>query len=363
MADMPNTIKLMCFSLIGTFIFLILSLFLPVLVVVSTGFTLIAALSLDIYWFQLIETKHHFLKLGVSFGTLCLFLGIMKVAVNTLGINKFKDMILLVTVNDYILNYGISFGMFFTVASLVVYIFESLFQKPIELSDERDSIFIRIFRIGMYCTFAIGYCFVLFGIEFAEFSALQKIVQLFLIFVYIYDIVSIALVMINDTYVSKNFKLIYLNVIYIILSIIFYVATLYVRWSNGTTMEIVSIKDISDMKDIYIIVCHIFILLLLVQFFINMIIRMFYVKKKTVLYYFYPVFLASGGLILSGGICYLAYSWRNFDYFNLMIVYDFLTMYDVYYVLMFVFAVSVGICFMNVAYRMLFGSKSITSVK
>ena len=32
MADMPNTIKLMCFSLIGTFVFLILSLFLPVLV-------------------------------------------------------------------------------------------------------------------------------------------------------------------------------------------------------------------------------------------------------------------------------------------------------------------------------------------
>lgn len=365
MADMPNTIKLMCFSLIGTFVFLILSLFLPVLVVVPTGFTLIAALSLNIYWFQLIKTKHHFLKLGVSFGTLCLFLGVMKVAVHILGINEYKGM-MLVIVNDYILNYGISFGMFFTVASLVVYIFESLFQKPIELSDERGSIFIKIFRIGMYCTFAIGYCFVLFGIEFAEFSELQKIVQLFFIFVYVYDIVSIALVMINDTYVSKNFALIYINVIYIILSIIFYAATLYVKWSNGTKIEPVSIKYISDMKDIYIIVCHIFILLLLVQFFVNMLIRIFYVRKKSVLYYFYPVFLASGGLLLSGGIYYITYNFGDFNGIFDLVLWDsngILTMYNVYYILMFVFAISVGICFMNVAYRMLFSSKSAKSVK
>ena len=35
----------------------------------------------------------------------------------------------------------------------------------------------------------------------------------------------------------------------------------------------------------------------------------------------------------------------------------------IYYILMFVFAVSVGVSFMNVAYRMLFGGKSAKSVK
>lgn len=365
MADMPNTIKLMCFSLIGTFVFLILSLFLPVLVVVPTGFILIAALSLNIYWFQLIKTKHHFLKLGVSFVTLCLFLGIMKVAVHTLGIDAYEGM-MLVIVNNYILSYGISFGVFFTVASLVIYIFEILFQNPIELSDERNSIFIRIFRIGMYFTFVIGYCFVLFGIEFADFSELQKVIQLFLISVYIYDIVSIALVIINDTYVSKNLKLIYINVIYIILSVMFYAGILYVKWTSGVKIEPVSIKYISDMKDVYIIVCHVFILLLLVQFFVNMIIRIFYVRKKSVLYYFYPVFLASGGLLLSGGIYYIAYNFGNFERAFDVVVWNFdetLTICHIYYILMFVFAVSVGVSFMNVAYRMLFGGKSAKSVK
>ena len=117
---MPDMIKFMCFSLVGVIVFLILSIFFPILILVPTGFMSIAALSLIIYWFQLIKTKHHFLKLAISFFTILTFFGLMYLIVEVFGINHNSD-IMFVTMNTYILKYGFVFGLALAACCLLIF--------------------------------------------------------------------------------------------------------------------------------------------------------------------------------------------------------------------------------------------------
>ena len=349
---MPDMIKFMCFSLVGVIVFLILSIFFPILILVPTGFMSIAALSLIIYWFQLIKTKHHFLKLAISFFTILTFFGLMYLIVEVFGINHNSD-IMFVTMNTYILKYGFVFGLALAACCLLIFASNILLHTFIGLTYEKN-IIIFMFRIG---------CF--WALSIFEFPKLQRIAQLLLILAYVYNIISVTLLISNHTNTSTKIKLIYINVICIILSIIL---QSFIQYGNVWILGYILNVSIT-INLICKIICNVFMLLFLLQLFINMIIKIFSipkvsVSKKLLLYYFIPVLFSSAGLLISGG---LFYYYQNIPfsilpsetvYYQDENIIQYISVDTVYYIAMIVFSISIAISFMSVAYRLIFNNKS-----
>jgi len=92
---MPNSIKFMIFSIIGYIVFYAAAFFFPFLAFVPMCFGVLAALSLVTFIFQKIQTRHHFIKSGLSFFIFGVFFLIMSLVSDITGMNAHTEMILI----------------------------------------------------------------------------------------------------------------------------------------------------------------------------------------------------------------------------------------------------------------------------
>lgn len=339
---MANSLKCMWFSIIGFVVFFIIGTFLPLVTIISSGFGLFAAISLIVYIFEKIHTRHHFLKSTIGF---IIFSGFSFVILtcNTLFVKVSNSDDYLIELVNQILKYGFLFSAVYCVASLVILLLD-LCLGFVNFTKERDTVPIKIFRLGVYWTYIVGG---LGAISIFSITEINIVAQLFLLLMYVFNIVTISILINCYTVCKSNFKLILINIITLFIS-----TGLLLYFKNYDVLtNYFSIKETSAVF-ICKCICHVWTLLLILQFAINMIISIF--KHKTTIFScFVSILYAALGLICS---CVVYYDKEIIPYRIEMLRF-------IYYYSIIVFAVFIGVSFMSSTYKLIFTKTETTEVE
>lgn len=336
---MSNAIKSMIFSLIGYVVFFIMGLFLPIIQIIATGFGLLAAISLVVFVFQAIRTRHHFLKSAVGFGIIAIFDIVMLL---TQSFFKPSDYYLSI-INKLILNncLVLSFGFAF-LSSIILLLDYAL--GLISLTKDRNVTSIKLFRIGVYLTYIVcGIAYV-----FLDFPEIKAISQVCLFILYIYDIVISSVVIAKQTTCIFKVKLFVISLLSLILSLgllgyIYFIGDSITKYLNlNLNSEYFSIDGLS-MIVICKILCHLWTIFILLISLWYMIIYIF--KPKTsVIFCFTPILYATIGLVISSVI-----------YYNNTLIPYYIDIFQIIYnIAVYVFAIGAGIGFMSAAFKIIF---------
>lgn len=333
---MANSLKCMLFSLIGFIVFFIIGLFLPLITIVSSCFGLFAAVSLIVFVFKSLQTSHHFLKSSIGFAIFSFFCFTILTINNIFGSGIDTDDIFIGCVNQVLL-YGFYLSAIYCVISLLLLLLDFFF-GIVNLTKERDVLPIKLFRLGIYWSYIVGG---LGAISIFSIPEINIIAQLFMIVMYVFNIIMISVIIQCCTLCKQQIKLILMNVIILFISVFMLI---YFELTNVLTSYFIAGGLSIDL--IFKYMCHLWSLLLILQFIANMVISIFK-PKISVLSCFVPILYAALGLLCSGVIYYdeglNPYRIESLNF--------------IYYYIIIVFAVGIGISFMSATYKLIFEKK------
>ncbi len=332
---MPVSLKLMLFSMIGTAVFLIVSLFFPFLVIIPTGFWIVAALSLADYIFKILHTRHHFMKSAIGFGIGTVFIIVMYFVCELFGISNHTD-ILLVQINKLICLYGAKTCFNITICDLVILIVDYLFTWLLSLSKERNVISFTLFRVSVYVIYVLFFGSMFFDLQI---PIINVIIQTLLVFSVLFDVIALMILLTGQTVASIRSKLLICNLYALLLSTMLY----YHIIQKGDYIS--NFFQLGQINTAFIlqILCNIMVLLLILQSFIYMLISIFR-PKSSILHCFSPVVYAAIGLLICG------FFWYKGNIISFFLVETGI----IYYISMIIFAIGIAVSFMSVAYKLIF---------
>ena len=339
---MPVSIKFMLFSMIGSVLFLVVSVFFPFLAFISTGFWIIAALSLATFIFKTLQTRHHFLKSAIGFGIGTVFIIIIHFAYEMLGVNQHSD-ILFVQINKLICLNGAKACFLITVCDLLILVVDYLLTWTVSLAKEREVIPFILLRVAIYVTYVL-----FFGSLFVnlQITVANVILQILLVFSILFDVIALMILLSSKTVASVRSRLLLCNLFALLLSTMLYY---HINQTGDYISEFFQLGQV-DTAYILQVVCNIMVLLLILQSFIYMLISIFK-PKSSILYCFSPVMYAAIGLLISG--CF---------YYKGNLVSFYLTETGIiYYISMICFAIGIAVSFLSAAYKLIFTKTETTN--
>jgi len=332
---MPTTIKFMIFSLIGSVVFLLVALFFPFLIFVSTGFWIMACLSLVVFIFNVLQTRHHFLKSSIGFAIGTVFLCVIQIICEGSGINTHTD-IFFVLVNNLFCLYGTKICFIVTICNLTFLILDYMFTWLFSLSKERNVIPFTLFRVSVYVTYALLFISMFLDLMI---PMVNVILQILMFFAVLFDVIALMILLSSQIKASLRAKLLICNLYALLLSVVLYY---HIRLTGDYFKEFIHLGQI-NITFLLQIFCNVLVFLLILQSFIYMLICI--LKPKTsILHCFSPVMYAAIGLLLSGS-CYYKGSLASFYLSQTGIV---------HYISMISFAIGIAVSFMSAAYKLIF---------
>lgn len=346
---MPNSIKFFIFSMVGFVIFTVVSIFFPFLSFVSLGFGCLSDVSLIVYLFEKITTRHHFLLSAISFVITAGFLWLIHYIFAVSGVSAHSE-IITVMISETICQYGSLYSVFFFLVCLLILGFDFLLSFTAKLSKERKNVFFKWFRFSVYCFFFVT----VFAAAVEMIPDLQAVLQVTLLMPYISILISIYMLLFKQMQAKGSVKLVIANTLCALSAAVLCGYVLYSGDAaadllrNQITLQGTFGETLFNTAEIGVllfsrVIFLAFVISLLIQMLICMFMEMFS-PKRSFLKCFIPILYAAFGLLISGVMHY--YSELTPFYFPILS--------KPFYISMMVYAVGVAASFMTAAYKIIF---------
>lgn len=326
---MPVSVKCFIFSMIGALVFGVCGFLFPITVLISTFFGIMAAISLCIYLFQKINTKHHFIVSGLSLLISACFMSVMYAFScsinNRLDVINFPEKL-----NHNICYYGMTFCFVGAVACFLIYGYDIFITAALKFTKNHNIVMVKLFRFAFYCGFAFGCIGVLPIIR--EITAISKLLVILLSFLVMGLVFALMFGYTEKNFASKFFSS---NIACLILSI-----TLYYYFNMFHSNDLQIMVDLDGITEY---ACVVFIVLTILALFVLMIIEIV-TPSASFMDFFSPLLYAAIGTIVSGGLRYFGST--------LPFIPDIMNMF--LYIALIAFVIGSAVSIMSIAFKMIF---------
>lgn len=191
---MSNSMKFFLFCLVGFIVFEITGTIIEPIILVATMFLIGAWISISVYFFKGIKTKHMFLK---SF--LCSLIGVSLCVGNIILLNNITSNptgFYLISKNIY--NYGTIFMMFAMLTSIIILIFDVIMSLFMKFPTDRNTLSINVFKFclcGVLSFSLAGLILNIFTIGTLLFHIATIVLEIIIIFIHTKSKISTKLLM------------------------------------------------------------------------------------------------------------------------------------------------------------------------